>query len=574
MKKREQADILKAIPLGGHGEIGKNSWIFEYKDEIVIVNFGMILSPHDLSGVDLILPSTTYLTENEEKIKGLILTSAHDDSCGGVFYLLDKIKVPKIWGSKLALETIKKQLTKSTSLPEVEELEPRKEFQIGKDFNIRPMRNTSILPDTYGLFIKNPCGNVLYTGSFKIDQTPPDDERFDYYSYSEAGEEAVDLLISDSTNIESLGYSQSEKAITKRFDEIFKDSPSRVIIVGYANSLHKYQIIFNLAHKNNKKVLLCGDYLINKIQSAIKTGFIKTDKSLFLQSLNTENVKDKDIVIVVSGKYGDFLPSLIEIAKQEHEVVKLKPKDTVVVSANPPPGTARILAHTIDQLFVQKVQVIGGRGQGVHVSGHAAQEEAKFILTVAKARSFVPSHGEERQLVIYETLAETIGISPNDIHILKNGDVLELREQVARVANKIPAESIYYNQAKGLDIDEITMKERLSLSKEGTITIALTLDEEKNIIAGPEILAEACSFAKGKDWRAFCLGTIELIKDALKQSIEKENGKNEEKKEKDLLSIKSLVRDTVNKSVLELIGKRPLINVAIQEVTKVTSHKS
>jgi len=188
------------------------------------------------------------------------------------------------------------------------------------------------------------------------------------------------------------------------------------------------------------------------------------------------------------------------------------------------------------------------------------------MLTVCKPRAFVPSFGEERQLVLNASLAETIGINPNDIHILKNGDILELREGVARVSGKIPAESIYYNQAKGLDIDEMTMKERLTLSEEGTITIALTLDSERNIVAGPEVLAEACAFAKGKDWRAFCLGTIELIKEAIKQSVERA--------ENDILNIKSVVRDTVNKNVLELIGKRPLINIAIQEVKTVTSHKS
>ena len=560
MKNRNQKEILRAIPLGGHGEIGKNSWVFEYKDEIIIVNFGMTLPPHDLTGVDLVFPSTTYLIDNQEKIKGLILTSAHDDSSGGVFYLLQKVQIPKIWGSKLALETVKNQLPKDIKLPETEEIEARKEFQIGNNFTIKPFRNNSVLPDTYSLTIENPSGNVLYTGSFKIDQTPPDKMLFDYYSCSQAGEDGVDLLISDSTNIESLGYSQSESSITKRFDELFRDSNSRVIIVGFANHLHKYQIIFNLAKKHNKKVLLCGDYIINKIQSAVRTNFIKTDKDLFVQAKDIENIKDKELVIVASGKYGNFLTALMEIARQEHPTIKLKPKDIVVISANPPPGTTRILAHTIDQLFVQKVQVVGGKGQGIHVSGHAAQEEAKFILTLTKPRSFVPSHGEERHLVIYASLAENMGISSNDIHILKNGDVLELREQVARVTNKVPAQSIYYNQAQRLEIDEITMKERQSLSEEGTITVALTIDEEKNIIAGPQILAEACSFAKGKDWRAFCLGTIELIKEAIKQSVERD--------EKDILKIKSTVRDTTNKAVLELIGKRPLINVAIQEVSK------
>lgn len=560
MKNREQKDILKAIPLGGHGEIGKNSWVFEFKDEIIIVNFGMMLPSRDLTGVDLVLPNTNYLQDNQEKIKGLIVTSAHDDSCGGVFYLLNKVKIPKIWGTKLAIETIKRQLQKNTKMPDTEEITHRMDLKIGSNFNVKVITNTSTLPDTYGLFIQNPSGNILYTGSYKIDQTPPDKVLFDYFTYSQAGEEGVDLLIGDSANIETPGYSPSELSITKRFDELFKNTSSRTIIVGYSSNLHKHQIIFNLAKKNSKKVLLCGEYLINKIQAAMDTGFVKTDKNLFVNEKDFNEVPEKDLVIIVSGKYGDFLSALIEIAKEEHPFIKLKPKDTVIVSANPPPGTVRILAHTIDQLFVQKVQVVGGRGQGVHMAGHAAQEEAKFMLTIAKPRSFAPSHGEERQMVLYANFAETIGISQNDIHILKNGDVLELREQVARVTNKIPAQSIYYNFTKGLEIDEITMKERQALSEEGTITVALTLDNDRKILAGPEILAEACSFAKGKDWRAFCLGTIELIKEAINQSIEKD--------EIETLNIKSAIRDIVNKSVLELIGKRPLINVSIQEINK------
>ena len=558
MRKKEKTDILKAIPLGGHGEIGKNCWVFECNDEMIIVNFGMMLPSHDLTGVDLVFPSTAYLQDNKEKIKGLILTSAHDDSCGGVFYLLNKINIPKIWGSKLAIETVKQNLPKNITLPETEDIIPRKEFQIGNSFNIRAISNTSSLPDTYGLFIKSLTGNILYTGSYKIDQTPPDGVLFDYFYFSQSGEDGTDLLISDSTNVETKGYSPSERSITKKFDEIFKDSTSRIIIFSYASNLHKFQILFNLAKKNNKKILLCGNYLTNKIKAAVNTGFLKFDKTILIDEKDTKEIQGKDTIVIITGKYGDFLSALIEVAKEEHPLIKLQSQDTVIVSATPPPGTARILAHTIDQLFVQKVQVIGGRGQNVHASTHAAQEEAKFIITVSKPRSFVPSHGEERQMVIYGNLTESMGINPNDIHILKNGDVLELREQVARVANKVPAQSIFYNCAKGLDIDETTMKERLALSEEGTITVALTVNLERNIIAGPEILAEACSFAKGKDWRAFCLGTIELIKDAIKQSVDR--------KETELMNLKSTIRDVVNKSVLELIGKRPLISVSIQEV--------
>lgn len=558
MKHKEKKDILKAIPLGGHGEIGKNCWLFEYKDEIVIVNFGMMLPGWDVSGVDLVFPCTDYLAENQDKIKALVITSGHDDSCGGVFYLLNKVKIPKIIGSKLAVEMLKNENIKN--LPDIEFLESRKEFKIGETFLVKPIANTSTLPDTYGLYIKTDGGNILYTGSFKVDQTPPDNILFDYYSYSEAGESGVDLLISDSTNAESVGYSQPERAISKRFNELFKDSSSRIIILSYANNLHKFQIIFDLAGKNKRKVFISSDCLSKKIDSAIKSGFLKADKSLFLHKENLKEVQDNELIILASGKYGDFLQGLIEIAKGEHAQIKLKPKDVVVVSSTPPPGTARILAHTIDQLFVQKVQVIGGRGQGVHVSGHAAQEEVKLILTMVKPRSFIPSHGEERQMVICANIAELIGVSPNDIHILKNGEVLELREQIARVANKISSESIYYNCAKGLDIDEITMKERQSLSEEGTITVALTIDKDRNIIAGPEIFAEACSFAKGKDWRAFCLGAVELINDAVKKAVEN--------KETNLLNLKATVRDTLNKSVLELISKRPLINVSIQEVVK------
>ncbi len=565
MKKKETKDVLKLIPLGGHGEIGKNSWIVESETGIVILNFGMMLPGTDLTGVDLILPNTSYLSKNQSKIKGLILTSAHDDSSGGVFYLLDKVNIPKIWGTKLAIEGLKAQSKIIKKLPECEYIESRKEFTID-DFSVLPIRNTSVLPDTYGLYIKHTTGNILYTGSYKVDQTPLDNKLLDYYMYSKAGEDGIDLLIADSTNIETPGYSQSERFITKKFDEIFKESSSRIIIVSYANNLYKFQIIFKLAQKNGKKVFLSGDHLIHKVHTAIDSGFIDFDKNLFVQEKDLNDLKDHEIVILASGKYGDFLSTLISIAKMEHPQIKIKPKDIVIISSNPPPGTARTLAHTIDQFFVQKVQVIGGRGQGVHVSGHSAQEEAKFMLTVTKPRSFAPSCGEERQLVQYGNIGEVIGISPNDIHILKNGDVVELREQVARFANKIPAQSIYYNQAKNLDIDETTMKERIALSEEGTITVALGVDEKKNIIAGPEILAEACSFAKGKDWRAFCLGTVELVKDSVKQAVERE--------EKEILSLKAIVRDVVNKSVLELIGRRPLINVSIQEISSTVANKN
>ncbi len=564
MKKRTEIDTLKAIPLGGHGETGKNSWIFEYKDEIIIVNFGMMLPPQDLTGVDLILPNVKYLIENQSKIKALILTSAHDDLSGGAFYLLQKINIPKICGSKLAIESVKNSLAKDVKLPEVEVFTPREEYKIGSVFSVRPIQNTFVVPDSQGLFIKTEAGSVLYTSSYKVDQTPYDEAKFDYYSYSQAGEDGVDVLISDSTNIESAGFCQSERSVIKRFNEILS-SDSRVIVVGFASNLFKYQILFDLARNHKRKVFLSGSYLTNKINSAIDSGFIKLDKKILIQEKDLADVSDEEVLILSSGKCGDFLKALIEIANEKHSIIKLKQKDIVVVSANPPPGTARILAHTVDQLFVQKVQVIGGRGQGVHASGHAALEECKFMLTVAKPRCFVPSHGEERQLVIYGKHAENIEINHNDVHILKNGEVLQVRDQVARVSGRIPAESIYYNQAKGLDIDEVTMKERQSLSDEGTITVALALDEKKNIVAGPEIIAEACSFAKGKDWRAFCLGTTELIKQEIISALKRD--------EKDISDLKKVVRDTVNKTVIELIGKRPLISVSIQEIPLETVKK-
>jgi len=557
MKKKTDINALKAIPLGGHGEIGKNAWIFEQNDEIIIVDFGMILPPQDLTGVDLILPSTNYLLENQEKIKGLILTSAHDDFCGGAFYLLEKVKIPKIWGSKLAIQSVKKSLGKKTILPETEELTSRKQFQIGNNFNITSIQNTSVIPDTYGLFIKTTSGNVLYTGAFKVDQTPYDEVKFDYFAYSEAGEQTVDLLISDSSNVESVGYTQSERFIIKRFNELL-DSDSRVIVVTYPNGLHKFQILLDLASKKNRKVCISGEHLNKKIDAAFESGFLKFDKKILIQEKDLAGMNDKEVLVILSGKCGDFLKGLIEIANEQHPSVKLKQKDIVVVSANPPPGTARILAHTVDQLFVQKVQVVGGKGQGVHVSGHSSQEECKFIVTITKPRSFIPSFGEERQMVVYGKHSENMGVNHNDIHILKNGEVVQLRDQVARTAGRISAPAIYYNQAKGLDIDELTMKERQSLSDEGTITIALAVDEDRNIIAGPEILAEACSFAKGKDWRAFCMGTSQFVTQAIADALKKD--------QKDLLSLKNIVRDTVNKTVIELVGKRPLINVSIQEI--------
>jgi len=568
MTKRANTQIVKAVPLGGHGEIGKNCWLFEYNDAIIIVNFGFMLPQQDAAGIDLVLPNTNYLKENESKIKGLILTSAHDDSAGGVFYLLQKVNIPKIWGSKLALTWIENTLPKNLKMPEKEELKARSEFTIQEGFTITPFCNTSTLMDTYGLSIRTPAGNIIYTGPYKIDQTPPDKVCFDCFSYAQAGESGVDLLISDSTNLENRGYTQTEKAITKRFDDILREAPSRIIIVGYASNLHKYQIIFNLAKKHNKKVLLVGEHLIHKIQAGVKADFIKIEKGILIDKKDSKAIKDSELVIIASGKHGNFLNALTELAKQTHKEIELKQKDTIVISANPPHGTVRTIAHIIDQFFIQKVQVIGGRGQGVHVPGHASQEEMKFMLNITKPRAFVPSIGEERHMVLAEQFAEIMGISANDIHIIKKGEVIEIRDKTARVAGRIPAESIYYNLAKNIDIDEVTMKERQTLAEEGTITVALTLDQDRNIIAGPEIFADGCSFAKGKDWRAFCLGAIEQIKVTIDEA-----NKEKDKEEKDLATYKTLVRDTVNKNVLELISKRPLISVSIQEANLATSNK-
>lgn len=551
-----KSDSLKAIPIGGHGEIGKNSWIFEYKNEIIIVDFGILLPSIKQTGVDLILPNTQYLKENESKIKGLIITSPHDDDCGGVFYLLNKLNIPKIYAGNLAIKTIEKQPLKNTKLPPIEELTHRKEFTIG-EFTIKAITNSSLTPNTFGLSIKTPAGNIIYTGSYKIEQMPLDSVLLDFYSYSQAGEDGTDVLISCSQDIETLGYSQPEKLVTKKFEEIFKEIKSRIVIVSGNHEIYKFQTIFNLANENKKKILLNGKHLIEKINTAIEAGYLNINKDIFITEKELKTTKEKDIVIIASGKYGNYLTALIDMADEKHEI-KLTPDDTVVISADPIPGTVRILAHTIDQLFVQKIKVLGGRGSGLHVSGYATQEEAKFMLSVTKPKAFVPSHGEERQLVIHGAIAEDMGTNHNDIHLLKNGDVLEVRGGIARIANKIPGQSIYYNEVKGLDIDEVIMNERDILSKEGTITVALTIDKNKNIIAGPEIVAEACSFAKGKDWRAFCLGTSEVIKQTIKQAVEKE--------EKDLSDIKSIVRETVNKYVLELISKRPLINVSIQEI--------
>lgn len=555
-EKNNLNNIVKAIPLGGHGEIGKNSWVFECQDEIIIVNFGFKLPGNDKWGVDLVLPNPTYLKENEHKIKALIVTSAHDDSCGGVFYLLDKLNIPKVHVPKLALEYLNKTAEKE-KLKSAKVLTARETIQAGNNFKITPIANTSCLPDTYGLIIETPQGRIVYTGSYKIDQTPPDKVLMDYYSYAQAGEDTVSLLISDSTEIETVGYSTTDSKIQKKFNEIIRDVKHRLIIVTSTFEIHKYQIIFDLANKHNKKIYVSGKDIENCINAAIDSKFLTVSKSTLISKQDLKNTPKEELIILTTGHHGNFLQGLSDLANETHEI-KLESNDTIVISADPPPGTIRMLARTVDQLYVQKVQVISGRGQDLHFSSHPPQEEAKFIICTTKPRAFIPSHGEERHLVMHANIAESMGVNHNDIQILKNGDIVEIRGGITRVSGKVPSSSIYYNKEIGLDIDEFTMKERETLSAEGTVTVAISLDTDRNIIAGPEIFAEACSFAKGKDWRAFCISTVELIKQAIKEKIALD--------EKDLPSIKSTVKDTLNKYVIELVGKRPLVNVAIQEV--------
>ena len=485
--QNKQKPTIKIIPLGGLHEIGKNTCIFEYNDEILLLDAGLAFPTDQMHGINIVLPDITYLLENQHKIKGMIVTHGHEDHIGGIAYHLKQFDIPIIYGPRLAMVLLSDKLEEAGVLQntKIKTVLPRDIVRIGKHFKVEFIRNTHSIADSFTVAIETPLGVIVHSGDFKMDHTPVDGEHFDLQRLAEYGEKGVLCLLSDSTNAEVPGYTASESSVYPNLDRIFSQAEGRIMVTTFASSVHRVNIVLQLAQKHNRKVAVVGRSMLNVIGHCRNLGYIKCPDNLFEPLKAVRNLPDEKILILTTGSQGEPLAAMTRISKGEHHQIKIRRGDTVVFSANPIPGNTIAVVNTIDRLMMQGANVVYGKSQGIHVSGHGAQEDHKLMLALTKPKFFVPVHGEHRMLVKHSKTAQSLGIPAENMVIIDNGDIIELSHDYIRKAGEVTSGIELVDQA-GI-VHDVVMKERQQLAEDGIITVATAIDEKGIWLVPPEV---------------------------------------------------------------------------------------
>lgn len=489
MNKNGSSHAIKIIPLGGLHEIGKNTCVFEYEDEILILDAGLAFPTDSMHGVNIVLPDMTYVRENSHKIKGMIVTHGHEDHIGGIPFHVKQFDIPVIYGPRLAMALLEGKLEEAgvANRTELRTVGPRDMVRIGSYFFVEFIRNTHSIADSFTVALHTPVGVIIHTGDFKIDHTPVDGEFFDLHRLAEHGEKGVLCLMSDSTNSEVPGFTPSERSVYPNLDRIFAQTSGRLLVTTFASSVHRLNIILQLAKKHNRVVSVIGRSMLNAIAHSRNLGYIKCEDDL-LQPLHAiRNLPDEKILILTTGSQGEPMSALTRIANGEHPQVKIRPGDTVVFSANPIPGNTIAVVNTIDKLMMQGANVIYGREKGIHVSGHGCQEDQKLMLALTRPKFFFPIHGEYRMLVEHAKTAQSMGIPAENIVIVNNGDVVELTRNSIRIVDKVPSGLELVDSSCSGVVGERVLKERQQLAEEGVVTVAATIDWNGQMLTEPEL---------------------------------------------------------------------------------------
>ena len=480
-KEKTVADrsTVKVIPLGGLGEIGKNTMVFSCGEDIMLVDAGLGFPNEDMPGVDLVLPDLTYLIQNQKEIQGLAITHGHEDHIGGIPYLLKNVSVKNIYGPALALGILEGKLREfglqgTTNLVKVH---PRDRIQIGC-FNVEFVRCTHSIADSFSLVIRTPVGNIIHTGDFKFDFTPVDGEQYDIASLTAAAEEGVLMLLSDSTNTERPGFTPSEKTVWKKLSEVFSNAPGRIIVTTFASNMHRIKQVLQAAMQYDRKVAILGRSMLNIAALARELGYMKYPDGLLVTADEVTRLPAKQVVILTTGSQGEPLSALSRIANDTHKQIKVTAGDTVIISATPIPGNERSVANTINALSVRGADVIYGRDAGVHVSGHACQEEQKLMINLCQPKFFVPVHGEYRMLVKHAELATQCGVPEENTFVLENGDVLSLTKETCEKTGRVPAGIVLIDSSRAWEIDEQILAERREIARDGLVTVTLTVSSD------------------------------------------------------------------------------------------------
>lgn len=555
MKQENKQNKVKIIPLGGLEQIGMNMTAFEYEDSIIVVDCGLSFPENDMLGIDLVIPDTTYLKNNIEKVKGFFITHGHEDHIGAIPYVLRDVNVP-IYATKLTIGIIDNKLREHNMLSKVK----RKVVKYGQHINLGCFRVEFIktnhsIQDAAALAIYSPAGIVVHTGDFKVDYTPVFGDAIDLQRFGEIGKKGVLALMCDSTNAERPGFTNSERTVGKTFDNIFADhSNTRIIIATFASNVDRVQQIINSAYKFGRKVVVEGRSMVNIITTATELGYLQIPENTLIDIEQLKNYPDEKTVLITTGSQGESMAALSRMAASLHKKVTIKPGDTIIFSSNPIPGNEKAVSNVINELFRKGAEVIF---QDAHVSGHACREEIKLIYSLVKPRYAVPVHGEYKHLRAHATIAEELGFQKDDIFILSSGNVLELDGNGAAVTGQVPVGSVLVDGLGVGDVGNIVLRDRQHLAEDGIIIVVMTLESGSGqVLAGPDIVSRGFVYVRGS----------ESLMDEAKKLLDDTMGYCMEKRITDWGKIKTEIKEELGEFVWKKTKRRPMIMPIIMEV--------
>ena len=554
----QEKERVRISFLGGINEIGKNITVYEYKNDMFIVDCGLAFPTAELPGVDLVIPDFTYIKNCRERIRGIIITHGHEDHIGGLAYLLKQVNIP-VYATKLTIGLIKGKLEEHGLLGSVKlvEIKPRDNITLGS-FNIELIHVNHSIPDAVGLAIRCPAGIIIQTGDIKIDTTPVDGDMIDLPRFAEYGKKGVLALLSDSTNAERPGYTMSERNVGDSFEKLFaKAKHKRIIVATFASNIHRVQQIIDVAQTRGRKVAVIGRSLENLVKVGEELGYLIVPKNILIPIDSIGSYADDKLVIITTGSQGEPMSALTKMAFGDHRKVSITPNDYVIISATPIPGNEKMVGNVVNALMKRKVEVIYEKMYEVHVSGHACQEDLKLMMGLVNPKYFIPVHGEQKHLVKHAGLAETMGIPKDNIYIPDIAETVELTEDYIKKVGTVPAGDIYVDGLGVGDVGNIVLNDRKRLSQDGIIIVVATIDSHDGyVVSGPDIVSRGFVYVKDNE------ELMNAARDLACRVIDEQY----DSRYNDWNSVKTKIRDEVSRLMYEKTKRSPMILPIFMEI--------